>query len=193
MGDNRNRIWSEITRGDKPEIKETVAMHSGTGYRSYGIQTLKKLKMMPWLISYVQKHSSENQLIYEGFNCIHLRGCSKPFMGSKNNDIGYNTKMTKTWPTQNDYLKSIHDAYMEIPSQDKDIPTYIVSDNKRLGESWINRYQKGKLVTQSCDFFEESGIHLISKKTATAKKISKEDIPPSTLKLIEEAEKNIKN
>ena len=34
---------------------------------------------------------------------------------------------------------------------------------------------------------------LVLKNEVKSKKISKEDIPPSTLKLIEEAEKNIKN
>ena len=69
-GENRNKIWSEITKGERPDIEETIAVQSGTGYRSFNIETMKLMEVKQWLKTYISEHGAANNLIYETYNCV---------------------------------------------------------------------------------------------------------------------------
>ena len=103
-------------------------------------------------------------------------------MGTENDDTNYNIKMTKTWPTLNAYLTSVHNAYSEIEPKDKKIPTYIITDNRKLGEAWQKRFKTGIVIEQSCELFEKSGIHMISRENARARGLRKETIMMETIR-----------
>ena len=104
-------------------------------------------------------------------NCVHLRGCSKPFMGTENDDTNYNIKMTKTYNTECIPNISAQRLFGNRAKRqgDPDVHHHEIENRGGMAKTIQDRN-----IEQSCELFEKSGIHMISRENARARGLRKE-------------------
>lgn len=147
---------NEICENRARDFDEDIVVYAGIGIRTFNYEDAKDIEIGPKVRKCIDLKGE--------YDCIHLRGGSKVWMGGIVPLKRLDQEIRAKWPTQDDYLTYLYEEYRKKIENKSKMQLILVSDSDKLVEAWKVKYDIGTYynTTASLQLYE-SGIHKIPK------------------------------
>ena len=154
-----NQILYKIATKGVPDFPHEVVVYPSTGQRSWSWKSASKIKLSVPMETLVLRTFRQLGIALRQYNVVHLRGCSKTWLGGHVGQKRLREKINLKFPTKDSYFDFLYKGYKKF---DVSLPLIILSDNRELADEWIARYNCGVLLSDTHNFnFSKCGTHKI--------------------------------
>ena len=154
-----NDILYKIATKGVPDFPHDIVVAPTTGKRTWSWNSLSKIRLSRTVETLVTRTFHQLGISLRQYNVVHLRGCSKNWLGGHVGQKKLRTKINSKFPTKDSYFDFLYKKYKEF---DVSLPLIILSDNRAIADEWINRYDCGILLDDTHNFnFSKCGTHKI--------------------------------
>jgi len=154
-----NQILYKIATKGVPDFSHDVVVYPCAGRRSWSWESFSKIKLSVPVETSVLRMFRHLDIALRQYNVVHLRGCSKTWLGGHVGQKRLREKINSKFPTEDSYFDFLYDKYRKF---DTSLPLIILSDNRAIADKWIARYGDGTLLNDTHNFnFSKCGTHKI--------------------------------